>query len=125
MIDETVENPLMGPTPCKEVPNFYASPLLDGFDSQEFKESHPELEGKELEKALYVAEQRHQLLHRDAVEEAVKLCRSCPALRQCADWVLDFEANNGSVYGVVAGMEPHQRRKLRRKLDRLRTKNNS
>lgn len=118
-LDIDDENPLTGPTPCKEDPAFFSSPLLDVFDSQEFKESHPELTGDSMEKALNIAERNHQILHQGAVEEAVKICRGCPALAACAEWVMDFESNHSPVYGVVAGMDASQRRKFRRRQERL------
>ncbi len=116
--EQEFDNPLKGNTPCKENPDFFSSPLLDVFDSQEFKESNPELEGPELDKALDMAERSHQILHVNAVAEAVKICRGCPALAACAEWVTGFESNHSAVYGVVAGMEPHQRRKFRRREER-------
>lgn len=107
-------------TPCKRNPEAFSTPLLEAFDSQDFTENHPELAGDDLDRALDYAESSHEMLHSQAVKEAVDMCRSCPVLRECADWVLAFEPENGKVYGVVAGMQPHERQRLRRRIATIR-----
>lgn len=114
------DNPLYGPTPCKENPDLFSSPLLDSFDSVAFTEDHPELKGKSLKTALDMAEASHNALHEEAVKAAVDMCRDCPALVECGKWVLAFEPEHGPVYGVVGGMEPHQRKRVRRRIERLK-----
>lgn len=108
---------LAGPTPCKVNPEVFSSSLLDDFDSRDFIETHPELEGDALEKALTTAEASHTILHDNAVSEAVALCKECPVIDTCRRWVLNAE-KSAPVYGVVAAMQPHERKKLRRRIER-------
>lgn len=106
-------------TPCEENVDLFGSPLMEDFDSQTFKEDNPSLHGEHLEHALDAAEANHAILHKEAVKEAVELCHGCPILQLCAQRVMKFEEQtNASVYGVVAGMEPHERRKIRRRIAR-------
>lgn len=114
------ENPLYGPTPCKENPDVFSSPLLDSFDSVAFAEDHPELSGRSLKQAQDMAEASHNTLHEQAVADAIAMCKDCPALRECGEWALSFEKDNGPIYGVVGGMEPYQRTRARRRIERVR-----
>lgn len=107
-------------TPCKRNPQAFSTPLLEAFDAQDFIEENAHLSEDELERGLEYARHSHGILHTQAVKEAVSLCRSCPILRECADWVLSFEPENGKVYGVVAGLQPHERQRLRRRVEKMR-----
>ncbi len=109
---------LAGVTPCKENPDLFSSSLLEGFDSVEFIESFPE--AKNDANAISLAEARHEILRADAVAEAKSLCFSCPALAECAEWSATIESSKGPIFGIVAGMDVAERRRYRRKLDKLK-----
>ena len=100
--------------PCRVNQALFDSPLMESFDSQSFREMNEHLSGDELDEQLAIAEARHNLLSKEAVEEAKKLCRECPVLNECFSWVLEVEKSM-PVYGVVAANTYKQRRKERRK----------
>lgn len=100
-------------TPCKKNVGLFSSSLLEGFDSEEFRESHPELDEDRMIEELAIAESTHKLLSKEAVKEAIALCRSCPVLDKCFELYITTETPQTRVYGVVGGMTAKQRRKER------------
>lgn len=106
--------PFTEDTPCRQNVSLFSSSLLESFDSEEFRESHPEFDEDTMIEKLAIAESNHKLLSRGAVEEAVSLCAQCPLLTECAELYLRIETPSTRVYGVVGGMTAKQRRKVRR-----------
>lgn len=100
-------------TPCKKNVELFSSSLLENFDSEEFKESHPELDEDQMIEQLLIAESNHKILSKEAVKEAISLCRTCPVLDKCFDLYINHETPSTRVYGVVGGMTAKQRRKER------------
>lgn len=103
-------------TPCRENRELYSSELMESFDSQSFIEENDHLTPDELEIQLASMEARHKMLSKGAIEKAVSLCNTCPVINECFEWVLKMEDSSPSntVFGVVAGMTPKQRRKVLR-----------
>jgi transcription factor WhiB len=44
--------------------------------------------------------------------EALRICRGCPVLAECIDWVTGLPPE-APVHGTVAGMDPDERARLR------------
>ncbi|MFE7777656.1 WhiB family transcriptional regulator [Streptomyces sp. NPDC057445] len=53
------------------------------------------------------------------IEEAKAVCRRCPVLEQCLAWALE----NGQDTGVWGGLSEDQRRAMKRRAARIRTRN--
>lgn len=100
-------------TPCKRNVGLFSSSLMENFDSEEFRESHPELNEDQMIEQLAIAESNHKILSKEAVKEAIALCRTCPVLSMCFETVINTETPQTRVYGVVGGMTAKQRRKER------------
>ena len=52
--------------------------------------------------------------------EAKAICRGCPVITDCYTWVIRDLRQADDPAGVVAGLNPRQRRKLRRRHHRRR-----
>ncbi|MFZ4176667.1 WhiB family transcriptional regulator [Streptomyces griseoincarnatus] len=52
------------------------------------------------------------------IEEAKSVCRRCPVLERCASWSLEL----GEAHGVWGGMSEDDRRRIKRRAARNRTK---
>lgn len=53
----------------------------------------------------------------DEVEDAKRVCKACPVIRKCRDWVLSLP-DSRDVYGVCAAMTAEERTKARRRIRR-------
>ncbi|MEU6331522.1 WhiB family transcriptional regulator [Streptomyces sp. NPDC047049] len=52
------------------------------------------------------------------VEEAKAVCRRCPVMDQCLAWAL----KTGQPHGVIGGLDPEERRALKRRAARKRAR---
>lgn len=79
------------------------SEYMEPFDALEYKDLNPHATPL----MVSVARTEHNKKAIIAIEEAKRLCNSCPVLDACADWVLN--KTNSPISGVVAGMTEKDR----------------
>jgi len=59
--------------------------------------------------------------HLELAEEAKTICRRCPAISNCLAWALE----TGQDHGVWGGLTAYERRALKRRNARTRTRSNA